>query len=150
MTMFCVHLVIDQSPNRASCGIRQARRHGPPITYNITPCLVTLFQPVRRATVLDQSSSLWPHWVQHPIYTPLSYHRQCSSLMFPSHSLPSLCVPSNVACLSWREGEKDQTRQQQKQLLHNKKYTEKKFGNIPVPSQDVTLSLTKLFLGGNN
>ncbi len=34
------------------------------ITFKITPCWVTLLQPARRDAVLDQPSSLRPHWVE--------------------------------------------------------------------------------------
>jgi hypothetical protein len=40
----------------ASCVVRQGRRHGPSMTYKITPCLVTLLQQARQAAVLGQHS----------------------------------------------------------------------------------------------
>jgi hypothetical protein len=55
MTVFCVHLVIDQ-PQTGPCGVvRQGRRLGPSTVYKITPCWVTLLRPARRAAVLDQA-----------------------------------------------------------------------------------------------
>jgi hypothetical protein len=45
------------------CMVRQGRRNGPTITYKITPCWVTLFQPARREAVLGQPSRLRPHWL---------------------------------------------------------------------------------------
>jgi hypothetical protein len=51
-----------QPQTGASGVIRQGRRHGPSITYKITPCWVTLLQPARRAAVLGQPSSLRPYW----------------------------------------------------------------------------------------
>jgi hypothetical protein len=62
---FCVHLVIDHRP-RANGVVRQGRRNGPSFTYKITPCWVTLLQPVRRAAMLGQPSSLRPHCMLVP------------------------------------------------------------------------------------
>ncbi len=59
---FCVHLLVDQPQTGASGVVHQGRRHGPFITYKITPCWVTLLQPVRRAAMLGQPSSLRSHW----------------------------------------------------------------------------------------
>ncbi len=61
MTVFCVNLVVDRSPTSPSGVVRNGRRHGPSITYKITPCWVTLLQPARRAAMLGQSSIHWPH-----------------------------------------------------------------------------------------
>jgi hypothetical protein len=44
--------------------VDQGRRHGPSITYIITPCWFTLLQPARRAAVLGQLSSLRPQWAE--------------------------------------------------------------------------------------
>ncbi len=43
--------------------VRAGRLHGPSITYKNKPCWVTLLQSARRAAVLDQPSSLRPHWI---------------------------------------------------------------------------------------
>jgi hypothetical protein len=62
-------LVIDHPQSGANGVVGQGRRHGPSITYKITPCWVTLLQQARRAVVLDQPSSLIrPHWL-----TPISH-----------------------------------------------------------------------------
>jgi hypothetical protein len=45
MTVFCVHLIIDQPQTGASGVVCQGRRHGPSIKYKITPCWVTILQP---------------------------------------------------------------------------------------------------------
>ncbi len=66
MTVFCVHLVIDQIQSGASGFVRQGSRHGPFITYKITACWVTLLQPARQAAVLGQHSSLRSHWARLP------------------------------------------------------------------------------------
>ncbi len=48
-------------PRTGASGVfRQGTRHGPSITYKITPCWVTLLQQARRAAVLDQPSCLRP------------------------------------------------------------------------------------------
>jgi hypothetical protein len=60
MRVFCVHSVIDQPQTVTSSVVPQGRRHGPSITYRITPCSSTLLQPVRRAVVLGQPSSQRP------------------------------------------------------------------------------------------
>ncbi len=78
MRVFCVHSEIDQSQTRTSCVVRQCRRHGPSITYKITPCWVTLHQPARRAAVLGQPSSLQLHWAAH-----LPPYRQSFSNNYP-------------------------------------------------------------------
>jgi hypothetical protein len=77
MTEFCVHLVKDQVQTGANGVVREDRRKGPSITYKITPCWVTLFQPARRAAVLGKLSSLWPHFLGG-----LTYHTDalCKSL----------------------------------------------------------------------
>jgi hypothetical protein len=63
MTVFYVHLVIDQPQNEESGVVQHSWRHGPSITYKITPCWVTLLQLARRAAVLDQPSCLRSHWI---------------------------------------------------------------------------------------
>jgi hypothetical protein len=73
MTVFSVHIVINQSQTGASRVVCQGGRHGPSITYKITPCWVTLLQPARRAAVLVQPSSLRPHWSKLPTYIHQSY-----------------------------------------------------------------------------
>ncbi len=82
MTVFCVHLVIDQPPDRGKwCG---PSGHSAWTVHHvqITPCWgqcwvrVTLLQPARRAAVLAQPSSFRPHWLQYPgvyIRIPLHY-----------------------------------------------------------------------------
>jgi hypothetical protein len=40
------------APDRVSGVVRQGWRHGPSITYKITPCWVTLLQPAMRAMTL--------------------------------------------------------------------------------------------------
>jgi hypothetical protein len=40
MKVFCVHLVLDLPQTGASGVVRHGRRHGPSITYKITPCWV--------------------------------------------------------------------------------------------------------------
>ncbi len=48
-----------EQPYTGACGkARQGRRHGPSITYKITPCWVTLLQPAKRVSVLGHPSSL--------------------------------------------------------------------------------------------
>ncbi len=64
MTVFCVHLVIDQIQSGASGFVRQGRRHGPSIAYKITTCWVTFLQPARQAAVLGQHSSFRSHWAR--------------------------------------------------------------------------------------
>ncbi len=61
MTVFCVHLVIDQPQTQA---IRQGRRHGPSIAYKNTPCRVIFLQPARRVAVPGQPSSFRLHWTR--------------------------------------------------------------------------------------
>ncbi len=61
MTVFCVHLEVNQPQAGASGVVRSGRRHGSSITYKITPCWVTLLQPARRTAVSGQPSSLRPH-----------------------------------------------------------------------------------------
>jgi hypothetical protein len=62
--VFCVHSVKDQPQTGTSGVVHQGRRHGPSITYKITPCWVILLQPARRAAVLGQPSSLRPQWLK--------------------------------------------------------------------------------------
>jgi hypothetical protein len=62
----------NSASGKAVWSVRAGRRHGPSITYKITPCLVTLLYPARRAAVLGQPSSLQPQWsslLQSPLLT---------------------------------------------------------------------------------
>jgi hypothetical protein len=62
MAVFCDTFSNKSASDRKSGVVRHCRRHGPSITYKITPCWVTLLQHARRAAVLGQTSSLRPHW----------------------------------------------------------------------------------------
>ncbi len=62
MRFLCTFSIVDQPQTGASGVACQGRRHGPSITYKITPCWIPFLQPARRAAVLGQSSGLRPHW----------------------------------------------------------------------------------------
>jgi hypothetical protein len=59
MMVFYVHLVFDQPQTRTSGVVRHGRRHGPSITYKITPCWVTLLQPARQASPQPNTQHPW-------------------------------------------------------------------------------------------
>ncbi len=85
-----VHLVIDQPQTWASCVVRQGRRHGPSITFKITPCWVTLLQPARRAAVLGRPSSLRHQCLSPPVKEAACGHRSSDdrkSLITPTHQV---------------------------------------------------------------
>ncbi len=67
MRVFCVHSVIDQPPTGTSGVARQGRRHGPSITYKITPsCQLDHSPPASQAghRVGQALYSLRPHWLK--------------------------------------------------------------------------------------
>ncbi len=77
--VLCIHLVIEQPQTAASDVVRQGRRYGPSITYKITPCWVTLRKRARRpAAVLDQPSSLRPHFID-PFFRTYRQRRPSST-----------------------------------------------------------------------
>ncbi len=70
VTVFCVHLVIDQTQTGASGLVRQGRRHGPSITYKITYTLLGHSPATSQgSTVLGQPSSRRPLWRKRKINT---------------------------------------------------------------------------------
>ncbi len=73
--------------------VRQGRRHGPSITYKITPCWVTLLQPARRAAELNQPSSLRPPCSRPSILTCF-----CDS---PLEDFRANCT-SRCPCAVWK------------------------------------------------
>jgi hypothetical protein len=102
MTVFCVHFVLlDQrlSPRPGSSrdgwsmppALTQGRRHGPSITYKITPCWATLLQPARRAAVLGQPFSLRHNWLETDDYEGYeNYDGICDSVQ--TYAFP--CLPT--------------------------------------------------------
>jgi hypothetical protein len=73
MTDACVHILIQQQleiPSDRSWGapVRATgavwKRQAVQTIHHVQnhTCRVTVLQPARRATVLGQPSSLWPHW----------------------------------------------------------------------------------------
>jgi hypothetical protein len=63
--VLCTFSIMAQPQTGASGVVRQGRRLGPSIMYKITLCWIALLQPAKRAAVLDQPSSLLPHWSHH-------------------------------------------------------------------------------------
>jgi len=93
MTGFCVHLVTDQPRTGASSVVRQGTQHGPPITYKITLCWVTLLQQARWAAVMDQPSSLRPPCSRPSILTCFCYS--------PLEDFRANCT-SRCPCAVWK------------------------------------------------
>jgi hypothetical protein len=57
----------------ASGVVRQARRHGPSITYKITPCWVTLLQQVRWVAALASSLAFGFIGLHINLYSTVNY-----------------------------------------------------------------------------
>jgi hypothetical protein len=71
-----------EQPQTGTSGVfRQGRRHGPSITFKITPSSVTLHQPARRPAVLGQPSSLCPHCID-PLVRKYNDDLSCTPLCF--------------------------------------------------------------------
>ncbi len=90
--LLCVDCRISASATefaRAGGTVRQGRRHGPPITKQISPGWVTLLQPARQSSVLGHLSSLRRHWVC-----------RITSLFGPQQDVQ--CTQNHSPCEWWR------------------------------------------------